>query len=709
LRAQQNRADPARHTRSDDSSLLATSHDGGYNMWIDTELLARRPAWRVAGALLLCAAAAACGGGGGSGGTSMPAPTVSISVAPASITLGQSATLTWSSNTGTTCTASGGWSGTQAASGSTTVTPATSGTATYTLTCAGTGYGSGSTAQSASLAVAGPSAFSNTALDGDTAAAAAANVDANLVNPWGIAFGPTTFAWVANNHTQTSTLYDGNGRAQPAAGPLVVQFAAAASGTTFDPTGIVYNGTADFVVGAAGVSAPARFVFVGEGGMIAGWAPSVDTTHAITVYTDAGGAVYKGLALANDGSGNHLYATDFFNARVDVFDGTFVRQTPTASSFAFSDPAVPAGYAPFGIAALATGTAGAIEIYVTYAQQSAPANHDNTIGAGLGLVDVFDTHGALLRQIVKTGDRLNAPWGLVLAPADYGTLSHALLVGNFGDGRVNGYDPASGAFVGTLGNSAGVAFAAPGLWGIAFGNDADNQPHNTLFYAAGTNNEANGLYGRLDLGATPPVLNQPPVVAITAPTGGASGTVTVTATATDSIAIAKVEIFAGGTSLGVVTSSPYSVQWDTTTLPNASIQLTATATDVDGNVGTSPAVSVLVGNGVTPATLTQIQASVFTPVCSVCHDGSNPASGALPGSQNLTAGKSYGMLVNVASLEQPVLMRVKPNDPAASYLIQKLEGAPGITGVRMPKGGPYLDQATIDQIKSWILNGAPNN
>ena len=669
-------------------------------------------AHHAAAAVFCSLVLSACGGGGGGGTPAPPPPTVTISVAPTSITLGQSATLTWSSSAGTTCTASGGWTGAQASSGTTSLTPATSGNVTYTLTCTGAAdaYGPGtSSAASATLAVAGPSAFSHTMLDGDSGAAGALNIDTNLVNPWGIAFGPTTFVWVANNHSQASTLYDGNGKAQPTAGPIVVQFAPSAGGTAFDPTGIVYNGTSDFVVSGGGLSGVARFVFVGEGGMVGGWAPSVDPTHGITTFTDAGGAVYKGLAIASDGAANYLYATDFHNGRVDVFDKNFVRQATTATSFAFTDPTLPAGYAPFGIQALPTGTGGVAEIYVTYAQQSGPANHDNLNGAGLGLVDVFDTHGAFLRHLIQVGGRLDAPWGLALAPADYGTLSHALLVGNFGDGKINGYDPATGAYVGTLGDAGGTAFTAPGLWGIAFGNDANNQPHNTLFYAAGLNNEANGAYGRLDLGATPPVLNQPPVVAVTTPTGGATGTVTVTATATASIAIAKVEIFAGGTSLGVVTVPPYAVSWDTTLISNGSVLLTAVATDVDGNVGTSPVRSVLVSNGAPPATLTQIQSAVFTPICSGCHNGSNPANGALPGSQNLTLGNSYAMLVDVASLELPTLKRVKPNDPANSYLIQKLEGAPTISGARMPFGGPYLDQATIDQIKSWILNGAPND
>jgi uncharacterized protein (TIGR03118 family) len=639
---------------------------------------------------------------------SNPPPTVSLTLSSSNIVLGQSATLTWSSNTGTSCTASGAWSGGQAATGSVVETPTTTGTLTYTLSCSGGAYG-GSTQQSVTLTVNAPSAYSATGLVADTAGGGAITTDANLVNPWGIAFGPATFSWVANNHSETSTLYDGNGKAQPAAAPLIVSFAAGAGGVSFDPTGVVYNASTDFAITSGANTGVARFIFVGEGGMIAGWAPGVDATHAITTYADAGGAVYKGLAIANNGTGNFLYATDFHNGKVDVFDATFTRQTPSATSFSFTDPTLPAGYAPFGIQALNTGTGGATQIYVTYAQQSPPDNHDNANGAGLGLVDVFDTNGTLVKHLIPAGDRLNAPWGLARAPADFGSLSGSLLVGNFGDGKINGYDPTTGAYIGTIANAGGAALAAPGLWGIAFGNGASNQPRNTLFFAAGPNDEANGAYGRIDLGATPPVLGAPPVVAVTAPVGNVSGTVAVTATAQDAIAIASVEFFAAGVSLGAVTTPPYSVQWDTTTVANGSVTLTATATDVDGNVGTSPGVAVTVSNGAAATTLSQIQTSVFTPKCSGCHNGSNPPNGALPGSMNLTAGNSFAALVNVASQQQAALMRVKPGDPANSYIIHKLEGAAGITGSRMPFGGPFLDQATIDQIKSWITSGAPNN
>jgi uncharacterized protein (TIGR03118 family) len=566
---------------------------------------------------------------------------------------------------------------------------------------------------SATLTVSAAPAFSLTKLVADTSGGTAANLDTKLVNPWGLSIpSGSFFAWVANNHTETSTLYDGNGKPQPHAAPLVVNFAASSAGTTFDPTGIVFNaGNADFVVTSAGKSGSASFIFDGEGGMIAGWSFGVDATHAITMYTDAGGAVYKGLAIAQNAGKPFLYATDFHNNKVDVFDAAFVKQTTSATTFQFADSGIPAGYAPFGIQAIANGVGGATQIYVTYAQQQAPANHDNADGAGLGYVDIYDTNGKFIKQLVAKG-ALNAPWGIALAPADFGGLSKTLLIGNFGDGKINGYDPAAGTLTGSVNDSKGTAIATPGLWGIAFGNDANNQPHNTLFFAAGTNNEANGSYGRIDVGATPPVLNAAPVVTLTAPTGTLKGTVALSATVKDSIAISKVEFFAASGSIGVATTSPYSVSWDTTAVADGQVKVTATATDADGNVGSSAATSVTVANAVTPpVTLTQLQTQIFTPICSGCHTGIGTG---LPGVQNLTAGHTFANIVNVPSIEKPTLLRIKPSDPTNSYLLQKIEGAPGIIGSRMPFGcgsgaNPCLDQATIDLVKTWISQGALNN
>ena len=640
-----------------------------------------------------------------------PASMVSVSVNPTTITLGQSAVVTWTASTGTTCTASGAWSGSLAASGSKTVAPTAAGTETFTLNCAGGAYSAGSTG-SATLAVNAAPAFALTNLVADTAGGTAANVDTNLVNPWGVSIPAGSFpAWVANNHTETSTLYDGNGKSQPHAAPLVVSFAASGTGLSFDPTGIVFNGTPDFVVSSAGKSGAAAFVFDGEGGMIAGWSGGVDATHAITMYADAGGAVYKGLALAENAGKPFLYATDFHNSKVDVFDAAFVKQTSSASAFTFADPGIPAGYAPFGIQAVANGAAGATQIYVTYAQQQAPDNHDNASGAGLGYVDIYDTNGKLIKQLAAKG-ALNAPWGIALAPADFGAFSNHLLVGNFGDGKINAYDAAAGTLLGTVNDAGGAAIATPGLWGIAFGNDANNQPHNTLFFAAGTNNEANGSYGRIDVGTTPPVLNAPPVVTLTAPSGSLKGTVTVSATVKDPLQIGKVEFFANSTSLGVATGSPYSVSWNTTTVTDGKYSVKATATDADGNVGSSTPAAVTVANTTTvKVTLTQLQTQIFTPICSVCHTG---AGTTLPGVQNLTAGHTFANVVGVPSIELPALLRIKPNDPTNSYLLQKIQGAPGISGSRMPFGcgttsNPCLDQATIDLVKTWISQGALNN
>ena len=662
----------------------------------------------TAGATLFTVLLTGCGGNGAGGGysrgTTAATATVSLSAAPASIVLGQIATLTWSSTNSSSCVASGAWSGNPPTSGSSAQTPTAVGTITYTLTCSGSS--AGNAAKSATVNVTAPTSFTVTNLATDTGGTAALTTDANLVNPWGIGSGKTTTLWVANNGSDTATQFDGNGKAQPVASPLVVSFAPSAAAVPFKATGIVANASNDFVVTAT-ASGASHFLFAGEGGMIAGWSPGVDRTHAITAFTAADGAVYKGLALANNGAGNFLYATDFSGAKVDVFDTHFTKQPASATEFAFVDPTLPAGYAPFGIQALDSGVAGATQLYVTYAKQNGTGNHEQVNGAGLGLVDIFDTKGVFVSHLVGVGSKLNAPWGVALAPADFGSFSNAVLVGNVGDGKINAFTPGTGAFVGTMADSDGTAFAQVGLHGIAFGNDTDNQPHNTLFFAAGINDQANGEFGRIDVGGAP-TLNASPRVILTVPTGSLSGTVNLSATAQGSVAIAKVEFFAAGVTLGAVSSAPFTTPWDTTTVANGTIALNAKATDVDGNVGVATT-EVSVSNGVPAVALSQIQATVFTPICSGCHNGSNAPGGPLPGSQNLNAGDSFASLVGVASLEQPTLKRVKPQDPDNSYLIQKLEGAAGISGSRMPLGGPFLDQATIDQIKSWIASGALNN
>jgi hypothetical protein len=214
---------------------------------------------------------------------------------------GQRATLTWTASAGSSCTASGGWSGAQAASGSGEVTPTATGTAAYTLTCAGSGTYAGNTVQTANVTVSAASAYTPTLLVAHQAGSGAQTVDANLVNGWGIAFGTTSPVWVSNQATGTSTLYNGNGKAQPVAAPRVVGF-----DPGFLPTGIVFNGSTGFTVTEAGRTAAASFIFSGEGGKIAGWSSTGNATPALTTYTDTGGAVYKGLAIASTGGAPFL-------------------------------------------------------------------------------------------------------------------------------------------------------------------------------------------------------------------------------------------------------------------------------------------------------------------------------------------------------------------------------------------------------------------
>ncbi len=556
----------------------------------------------------------------------------------------------------------------------------------------GGGYGGGGGTPSATP-------YSMTALVSNGVVSAVTK-DSNLVNPWGIVFAPGDAVWIANNGSNTSTLYDGDGNKIP----LSVAIPPGSNGPA-NPTGIVANSGAGFIVTSGAQSAPAAFLFAGEAGTITGWAQSVDQTNAITAYDDgAGGAVYKGLAIATDSSGTlRLYATDFHNNKIDEFDPTFAK---VKAAGGFADSSLPAGYAPFGIQALSVG--GETLLYVTYAKQQAPGNHDEVDGAGLGLVDVFDTQGNLKTHLITAGGKLNAPWGLALAPANFGTYSGNLLVGNFGDGWINAFDASTGAFKGTIADSNGVPFANKGLWAIAFGNGANHQPTTTLFFTAGLDAEADGVYGRIDLGATPPDVT-PPTVSISAPAANAtvSGTVTVTASVTDKSAIASVTFMAGTTTIATVKTSPYSASWNTTSVANGTVEITATATDAAGNSATSAPVTVTVDNMAQPAvTFSELQTQIFTPICSVCHTGNGTS---LPGSMNLTAGHAYASIVNVASVEQSGLKRINPGNPTSSYLVLKIEGAPGISGARMPFGGPYLSQSTINEVISWVEEGAPNN
>ena len=296
--------------------------------------------------------------------------------------------------------------------------------------------------------------------------------DANLVNPWGLAFGPATPAWVADNRTDVSTLYSGGVRKSiPVTLPLVVGIPGGA------PTGVVFNATPGFKVNGAA----AHFIFDSEAGTITAWNAG---TQAVTEATTPG-AIYKGLAIASKGGTTMLYAANFHAGTIDVFNDSFA---PVTVPGGFADPNLPAGFAPFNIQEIAG------RLVVAYAQQDADAE-DEVAGAGLGYVDVFDTSGHLLRRLVSQG-ALNAPWGLAVAPRHFGPFSGDLLVGNFGDGAINAYDPRTGAFRGTLQNKDGNQIRVNGLWALRFGNGVIGTPQ-TLLFTAGIGDEDHGLFGEI--------------------------------------------------------------------------------------------------------------------------------------------------------------------------------------------------------------------
>jgi uncharacterized protein (TIGR03118 family) len=307
-------------------------------------------------------------------------------------------------------------------------------------------------------------------------------LDPNLVNPWGLAISPTGgAAWVADNGTDVSTLYTGL-----VAGTPLVKATLEVSIPGGAPTGAVFNATGGFVVTNGVSSAPAIFLFASESGHITGWNPAVPpTTQARPAFTQAG-AIYKGLALADTATGPRLYATDFHNDQVDVLDTNFDLITLAGD---FSDPAVPAGFAPFGIQTIAG------RIIVTYARQDATAE-DDVPGAGNGFVSIYDLDGNLIRHFAG-GDPLNSPWGIAQAPLSFGSASGALLIGNFGDGRIHAYDPESGRLLGALRGERGRKLSIEGLWALAFGNGVTVGDRDMLLFTAGPDDETHGLFGAI--------------------------------------------------------------------------------------------------------------------------------------------------------------------------------------------------------------------
>jgi len=297
--------------------------------------------------------------------------------------------------------------------------------------------------------------------------------DSNVVNPWGIAVAPSGTLFVADNGNGVATTYFQNGTPFPSFNnPLVITIPASATNTDgANPTGVVANNTSVFRVTNGTNTLPAKMIFVSEDGMISGWNPNLSNTQAFrAVDNGASDAVYKGATLGVANGQNYLYVTNFHSHQVETYNGSFVLQ----GGFPFTDPNIPSDYAPFGIRNF-NG-----QIFVTFAKINPSNPDDDLAGAGFGFVDVFNTNGQLLRRLVSNG-RLNAPWGLEI-------VNGQLWVGNFGDGKINVYNPNNGVFQGTPRDTFGIPLAFDGLWGLVLTNGG-------LYFTAGIADEEHGIFG----------------------------------------------------------------------------------------------------------------------------------------------------------------------------------------------------------------------
>jgi uncharacterized protein (TIGR03118 family) len=323
----------------------------------------------------------------------------------------------------------------------------------------------------------------------------AAIQDPNLINPWGVAFPPTGPFWVANNHTGTATVYNVDPKTNtPTKLGLVVTIATPSGQTTpASPTGVVFNDSHGFVVNGA----PASFIFDTEDGTLSAWNSNSGTQSVLAVDNSADpahgdpnvppaegiGAVYKGLAIGQDEGQPMLYATNFRHGTVDMFNDQFQQVG------SFTDSSLPAGYAPFNAQVLDH------HVFVTFAVQD-QFKHDDVAGAGNGFVDEFDMDGHLITRVASNG-ALNSPWGLAIAPHDFGKFAGDLLVGNFGDGTINAFDLKTDMFVGTLRGADGNPIVIGDLWSIKPGNDGAAGSKGSIFFTAGVQGEAQGLFGSL--------------------------------------------------------------------------------------------------------------------------------------------------------------------------------------------------------------------
>jgi uncharacterized protein (TIGR03118 family) len=312
----------------------------------------------------------------------------------------------------------------------------------------------------------------------------ASNLDTHLQNSWGLTRSATSAWWVADNHSGLSTLYDAAGVPQS----LVVSIPTLDGSSIAAPTGTAFNYSSGFEI-APGKKAV--FLFVTEDGTISGWNPGVQPTSAVIAFPPPGGkpggAVYKGCTLATTVQGTFLYVSNFGEGRVDVFDSTFHRVH--LGSNAFRDQRIPKGFAPFNVQNVGGN------LVVTFAKKQ-KASDDEAHGPGLGFVAIFDAQGQLLLDL-QQGSFLNAPWGITQAPSDFGVFSHRLLIGNQGDGTINAFNSLTGEFQGKLLDETGANLVIDGLWALNFGSDSLAGPAIELFFTAGPNDEADGLFGQI--------------------------------------------------------------------------------------------------------------------------------------------------------------------------------------------------------------------
>lgn len=311
----------------------------------------------------------------------------------------------------------------------------------------------------------------------DQTAHAAQITDAGLVNGWGLSFSPTGPFWASSNGAGTSTIYNVNASTQATSKAGLTVTIPPGGGPV---TGQVFNGNT-----GSGAFNGNSFLFVSEDGTISGWRPALGTSAETLVIADSAN-VYKGAAFATIAGNSYLYSANFRNGTIDVLKGSAASPDLAGS---FTDPVAPSGFAPFNIQNLGGS------LYVAYAQQDS-AKLDEVAGPGLGFVDRFDLQGQFQAR-VATGGTLDAPWGLAIAPSSFGTLAGALLVGNFGDGRINAYDASTSAFLGQIQGPGNTPLTIDGLWALSPGNGGSAGSNSLLYFTAGPNGETHGLFGVL--------------------------------------------------------------------------------------------------------------------------------------------------------------------------------------------------------------------